>query len=386
MKLRERILPSGAVSFFLDYRVDGRRVREHIPDITLRGDAELYLARRKTEVAKGVVGLPRREGLTVEDALDALFRDKEATCSPGHVKTLKARVAQIKEAFGAGTPIKMVSLDAVNTWRRGLLSDGEQPPTVNKKAEMLRAAVVKARRAELISESPLEGLQRTADSRREVWRWLGETEIETLLDALGQGVEVEIKRRKKGNYKTRVGRNVRLYRLTVFLLNSGARAGEALSLTWADVDFGRGLVALHTGKHGGAGQKKRARFVPMNETLRSLLEEMRGEAKDDPLSATVFEYPNNYVRDFEAAARRAGLGHVRPHDCRHSFASHLAINGTPLHAIRELLGHANMTMTLRYAHLSPAVTAQAVQGLNFGPSRRAAARVVSVGKPEDNTA
>jgi len=386
MKLRERILPSGEISFFLDYRVDRRRVRERIPDITLRGDAELYLARRKTEVARGIVGLPRREGLTVEDALDALFRDKEATCSPGHVKTIKARVRQIKEAFGAGTPIKMVSLDAVNTWRRGLLSDGEQPPTANKKTEMLRAAVIKARRAGLISESPLEGLQRVADPRREVWRWLKEEEVEDLLDALGSGVEMEIKRCNKRNYKTRVGRNVKLYRLTLFLLSTGARKGEALALTWADVDFGRGLVALHTGKHGGAGRKKQVRFIPMNATLRSLLEEIRDEAKDVPGSATVFCYPNSLRRDFEAAARRAGLGHVRPHDLRHTFASHLAINGTPLHTIRELLGHSSMGMTLRYAHLSPGVTAHAVEGLNFGPSKGAVARVIVVRESGERTA
>ena len=386
MKLRERILPSGGVSYFLDFRVDGRRVRERIPDISTRKDAELYLAKRTTEVAKGVVGLPRREGLTVEDALDSYLADKTAICSPAHVKTLEARVRQLKEALGPQTPVRMITLEAVNTWRRGLLSDGEQPPTVNKKAEILRAAVSRARRAGLIGTSPLEGLQRVADSRREVWRWLKEEEVESLLDALGSGVEMEIKRRNKRNYKTRVGCNVKLYRLTVFLLNTGARKGEALALTWADVDFGRGLVALHTGKHGGAGRKKQARFIPMNAMLRSLLEEIRGEAKDAPGSATVFRYPNSLRRDFEAAARRAGLGHVRPHDCRHTFASHLAINGTPLHTIRELLGHSSMTMTLRYAHLSPAVTAHAVEGLNFGPSRRAVAQVIAIGESGDMTA
>jgi integrase len=55
-----------------------------------------------------------------------------------------------------------------------------------------------------------------------------------------------------------------------------------------------------------------------------------------------------------------GLRFVGWHVLRHTFASHLAMRGAPLKAIQELLGHATIMMTMRYAHLAPQVAREAV--------------------------
>jgi site-specific recombinase XerD len=55
----------------------------------------------------------------------------------------------------------------------------------------------------------------------------------------------------------------------------------------------------------------------------------------------------------ERAARRAQIRLLRWHDLRHSFASNLTIGGTPMRQVQEWLGHATLTMTLRYSHLAP---------------------------------
>ena len=68
------------------------------------------------------------------------------------------------------------------------------------------------------------------------------------------------------------------------------------------------------------------------------------------------------------ALRRAGIardqGRIGWHDLRHSYGSHLAMRGVPLKVIQELMGHASMEMTLKYAHLSPETKQNAVQVLD----------------------
>jgi site-specific recombinase XerD len=64
-----------------------------------------------------------------------------------------------------------------------------------------------------------------------------------------------------------------------------------------------------------------------------------------------------------AVCRKAGLREIGWHTLRHTFASHLVMAGVTLKAVQELMGHATIEMTLRYAHLAPGVTRDAVAAL-----------------------
>jgi site-specific recombinase XerD len=75
--------------------------------------------------------------------------------------------------------------------------------------------------------------------------------------------------------------------------------------------------------------------------------------------------PDQTRNGLEYAYRLAGLRAIGWHVCRHSFASHLAMRGAPLKAIQELLGHATIQMTMRYAHLAPEVAREVVRMLDF---------------------
>ena len=69
-------------------------------------------------------------------------------------------------------------------------------------------------------------------------------------------------------------------------------------------------------------------------------------------------------RSFKTALRRSGIRDVHFHDLRHIFASHLVMAGVDLTTVKELLGHKDIKMTLRYAHLAPAHKKKAVEMLD----------------------
>ena len=67
-------------------------------------------------------------------------------------------------------------------------------------------------------------------------------------------------------------------------------------------------------------------------------------------------------RAFSIARKLSGIrSELTPHSLRHTFASWLAISGQPLRTIQELLGHADIRMTIRYSHLSPAHLSDAMK-------------------------
>ncbi len=157
-------------------------------------------------------------------------------------------------------------------------------------------------------------------------------------------------------------------------LKTGLRQGELMGLQWADVDLQRGkLQVRRTIWRGVTGLPKggRERTVDLPgsavEALRAH-RHLRGpyvfcQADGQPHTNGTMKGP------LERALREADIcreqGRIGWHDLRHTYGSHLAMRGVPLKAIQELMGHATIEMTERYAHLSPEVRASAVQQLDL---------------------
>lgn len=150
--------------------------------------------------------------------------------------------------------------------------------------------------------------------------------------------------------------------LFVTLLYTGARVGEVLGLTWRDVDFRLGKVTLFQEK------TRERKTLPMMKPLREVLEQLprgTGAALVFRRAGTGRPFLRGEVhRAFVLAKRIAKVrDELTPHTLRHTFASWLVIKGTPLRTVQELLGHADIKTTLRYAHLSPAHLAGAVEAI-----------------------
>lgn len=149
-------------------------------------------------------------------------------------------------------------------------------------------------------------------------------------------------------------------------LNTGMRRGEMLGLEWYRVDFDNSRALLE-GIHTKSGKR---RYVPLNQgALDALTSRKQFRDKFAPESKNVFVQKNgkpvvqiNYT--FRQACEKSGIEDFRIHDLRHTFASWLVSEGVPLSELRDLLGHATIVQTERYAHLAPGRLHQAVRILD----------------------
>src|SRR3569833_2216921 len=138
-------------------------------------------------------------------------------------------------------------------------------------------------------------------------------------------------------------------------LHTGCRKNKLLKLEWRRGDLHAGLFHLEA-RHT---KTARRRSVPLNAEARAaLMNRARIRATYCPDSPWVFTHEDgsrllDVKKSFRTACRRAGIADFRIHDLRHTCAAWLVSAGVPLMSVRDLLGHASIKMTERYAHLAP---------------------------------
>jgi integrase len=141
-------------------------------------------------------------------------------------------------------------------------------------------------------------------------------------------------------------------------MNTGLRRGEVFNVQWTDINFQTKTLTVR----GEGAKSGETRHIPLNPEAVDALKQWKRQSGE---SAQVFpgrlrERLDNIKTSWRALMTAAKIKDFRFHDLRHSFASKLVMRGVPLNTIRELLGHADLTTTLRYAHLAPDHKAEAV--------------------------
>ena len=137
-----------------------------------------------------------------------------------------------------------------------------------------------------------------------------------------------------------------------FSLATGLREGNVTGLTWDRVNMDQKFVYIRAEVYKG----KRTLRIPLNSVAMNVLQSRAGIHETH-----VFSYRGNPIKKanrdgFQAAKKEAGLGWLRWHDLRHTWASWHAMAGTPLMVLKDLGGWADLTMVMKYAHLAPDFT------------------------------
>ena len=159
--------------------------------------------------------------------------------------------------------------------------------------------------------------------------------------------------------------------IAMVLYGAGLRIAEALALEVTDIDGARGVIRVRRGKG------KKAREAKLSPSLYHWLRHYWAEQRPAPpylfaQRATGRPPAAETVRHALAlAAKEAWISkHVTPHVLRHSFATHLLEHGTDLRVIAALLGHASLSSTLRYAHVTEKLVRETPSPLDLLPQRR----------------
>ena len=219
---------------------------------------------------------------------------------------------------------------------------GNKPATINRLLAVLRHMFTKAVDWGMASEETLKRVRKAKmlEENNARLRFLSKEECQALITAC----------------------DAHLKPIVITALNTGMRKSEILKLRWEQVDLKHGFILLQQSMTKNGERRE----IPVNDTLRATLSSIVRRI-DLPY---VFYNPgteNPYTmvhRSFASALKKAKITDFKFHDLRHTFASHLAMSGIELITIKELLGHKDITMTLRYAHLAPAQKKRAVSILD----------------------
>ncbi len=301
--------------------------------------AQKAYEKRKTQI---------REGMFFSEKLgqrrDMLFKDMAKLYLEDHSKVNKRSypsdcyvMVRLEQAFGEKALSEITVQDVERL--KGRLAQEVSVATVNRHLALLSGVFNKALAWKKTKANPVSGVKKFKENNERT-RYLTEEEEPRLKAVFPEEhwSKVEI------------------------AYNTGLRRGEQFNLRWSDVNFHSRTITIRIPK---SGEKE---HVKMNdrviEILRGLPSRLKGEwvfpskTGKSPLNA------NNFVnRVFEPALEEAKIRDFRWHDLRHTFGSRLIMAGVDLRTVQELMRHKTIKMTLRYTHLSPSHTLEAVNKL-----------------------
>jgi len=233
---------------------------------------------------------------------------------------------------------------------------GASPATTRRKLASLRAFYRYLERESKVALNPFAGLRGPRMAKR-LPTVLNVPEIEGLLAA---PLDAMRRHRERHGVVPPLMEYAALRDTAVFevLYSTGGRVSEIAALTWGDINFGNGTTIVK-----GKGRKQR--LCVLGRPACGALRNLRGVAevlwpggggagrrlflnlKGGPLTVRSIE------RQMKVWLHAAGLPpDITPHKLRHSFATHLLDAGADLRSVQEMLGHASLSTTQIYTHVS----------------------------------
>lgn len=329
--------------WYIDITVQGKRIRRVAGKA--KRDAEILL--RKCELDKfrfEKLGIHDPQKIKIRDFFERYLQYCRDNKTSETARSDAGRLRILQEFFDRRNIIYLSEIKPllIEDFKSEKLKNST-PTTFNKYLELLKSALNKAMEWELIPDNNLKKMKTLKPHRAKNIRFFTRDETNKILD----------------NADDFLGKVVRIF------LYTGIRLGELINLTWDDIDFDNRLVHIQS-KEKFTPKSKKARSIPINDQLLQVLNSLphRGRYLFDNGQNEPLHGGRVYYGRFVTLLRKLEMK-GKLHDLRHTFASHLVMNGVNLRVVQDLLGHSSIAMTEVYVHLSPSSLQEAVTKLEF---------------------
>lgn len=309
-------------TWYLDYTdVNDKRVRE-TAGTAIKKEAQELLAKKVAQVFEqkrlGVIVKPSHfwQDAVIRWLSESQKKKQSLNEDRNHLRWLRPYLND--------TRLEDINKTMIDKIRIAKMQTGVANGTVNRMLAVIRAILNRAKDDwEWLDNVPK--IKALPDKKERV-RWLTRVEAERLMRELPQHLEI----------------------MARFTLETGLRESNVVNLQWSQVDMNRRCAWIH------AENSKSGKAIPvaLSKEACRIINEQIGKHDD-----YVFVYENHPVtrannHAWRKALIRAGIKDFRWHDLRHTWASWHVQNGTPLNTLKELGGWSDLTIVMRYAHLS----------------------------------
>jgi integrase/recombinase XerC len=241
-------------------------------------------------------------------------------------------------SFGTGEDETVIDHHQIRNWIVELMEKGNSARTTNRKISALKTYFRYLLREEIVTVNPVSKVL-TPKSDKKLPVFINENQMNHLLDDIEFGDDFS-------GFRNRM--------IIETFYNTGARLSELINLKVSNVDFSQQVLKV-------LGKRNKERIIPMSRIFSDLLEEY-SKAREATFpgdsdgwffltSAGKKLYPRLVYRVVTRFLSMVTTSEKKgPHVLRHTFATHILNQGADLNAIKELLGHANLSATEVYTH------------------------------------
>jgi len=371
-----RVFPSGTMRYICQYQ-RGKKINIGSVGVITTAQAREKAVEILNDFHKGIEPKTKR-GANKPKTLQEFIEKEYTPWVLSHHKRGDETLATLTRCFNKifSKPLLEITPLLIEPWRTKRLNEGISNVTLNRNIATLKSVMTKATEWEFIKENPLKKLKLFKIDRSPKVRYLSLEEETRLRQALLDR-EQQLKHERSSANQWRHERGYPLYPecgedefcdylmpMILLSINTGLRQGELFNLNWDMVNLLEGSLILS----GGITKSSSSRYLPLNDEANKIMQQLYKKSEDK--AGLVFPSKNNQPfnnvkRSWTSVLEKANITEFRWHDLRHHFASKLVMVGVDLNTVRELLGHSDIKMTLRYAHLAPEHKINAVKKIDW---------------------